>query len=226
MPKDDLIERYYRARGAKIAWPEEVARRAEGATVSVTSDYFFHMNPLYEPNLAMQYIVGRYEAVYDALRRLRPKTVLEIGCAQGLSTWLMTSYAEHVTGVDNREVRISVARQVFPEVEWHTADYRDLLNPAHGRKYDVIVNSHGPFFTAPEVTNACRHYIYVGYRARKWKDTFTGGHKIAGRQLSFSTTLQGEGAVGREPGYWRYYVRRNYAKEARFAVFNGFALPL
>lgn len=220
-----LIDRYFRARDARTVWPDEVARRAEGATVRLTRDFFFHMNPVYEPNSAMQYIVGRYEAAYDAIARLKPRSVLEIGCAQGLSTWLMTSYAERVVGLDISEERIAVARQVFPEVEWVTADYKVYLGDGTQR-FDVIVNSHGPFYSAPEVTAACKHYIYIGYRPLNWRASLTGSHKLPGRQLSFSTTLQEKGATGREPGYWRYYLRRNYIKEARFAVQSGYALPI
>jgi SAM-dependent methyltransferase len=220
----DLIERYYRARDARLAWPDEVARRADGMNVRITRDFFFHMNPLYEPNLAMQYIAGRYEAVYDALRRLRPRSVLEIGCAQGLSTWLMTSYAQKVTGIEILEDRIAVGRRLFPEVEWVADDFAAFLRG--GRRFDVIVNSHGPIYTAAEIDAACDHYIYVGYRTKSWSEVLSGAHKIAGRQLSFSTTLAGAGHRGIDPGYWRYFFRRNWLKEARHALMHGNALPL
>ena len=154
---NDLIERFFRASDAKVTWPQEVARRADGQTVEITSDYFFHMNPLYEPNLSMRYVAQRYEAVYDALARLKPRSVLEIGCAQGLSTWLMTSYAERVVGLDNSKARIAIGRTLFPEVEWVCDDFATYLRNHPEERFDVIVNSHGPVYSAPEIAAACRY---------------------------------------------------------------------
>lgn len=222
----DLIQRFYKASDARHQWPQEIARRADGKTVRITSDFFFHMNPLYEPNLAMQYVVGRYEAAFDALARLKPKSVLEIGCAHGLSTWLMTSFAERVTGLDISPERIAVAQAFFPEVEWVCGDFAGYLASEGGRQFDVIVNSHGPVYSSPEIERASVHYIYIGYRAPDWRTAITGAHKLKGRQLSFSTTLQGPGQHGRDPKYLSYYVRRNWLKEARHALGNGYALPL
>ena len=220
----NLIERFYYSRRARFEWPEEVARRAEGLELKITRDFFFHMNPLYEPNLAMQYVVGRYEAAYDAIRRLRPRSILEIGCAHGLSTWLTTSFAERVVGLDISEERVAVGRHLFPEVEWVVDDFGNYLRS--GARFDLIFNSHGPVYSSPEISAACRNYIYIGYRTKSWAQALMGGHKQAGRQLSFSTTLMGDGQRGIDGNYWRYYLRRNWLKEARHAIANGSALPI
>ena len=220
----DLIARFYRARSARFEWPDEVARRAEGLELKVTRDFFFHMNPMYEPNLAMQYVVGRYEAAYDAIRRLRPRSILEIGCAHGLSTWLTTSYAERVVGLDTLEDRVAIGRHMFPEVEWVVDDFLNYLRS--GVHFDLIFNSHGPTYALSEILAACDHYIYIGYRTKRWKQALVGSHKQAGRQLSFSTTLIGSGHKGIDGNYWRYYLRRNWLKEARHAIANGSALPI
>ena len=223
---NDLIDRFFHARDAKVAWPKEVERRAQGHSVQITSDYFFHTNPIHEPNLSMQYVVGRYEAAYDALARLKPRSVLEIGCAQGLSTWLMTGYAERVVGLDISEARVAIGRTLFPEVEWVCDDFSTYLRNHPGERFDVVVNSHGPVYSAPEISAACRHYIYIGYRAKTWGKALTGGHKLGGHQLSFSTTLAGEGHSGLNTGYGRYFLRRNWLKEARHALSHGYALPI
>lgn len=220
----DLVQRYYRARSAKHGWPEEVRRRARGLSLTITDDFFFHMNPLYEPNRSMRYVVQRYEAAYDHLAVTRPHSVLEIGCAQGLSTWLMTSWADRVVGLDISEPRVAVGRHLFPEAEWVVDDWRAFL--ASGARFDVIVNSHGPVIWADEIAAACDHYIYIGYRTPDWRTTFTGAHKLSGRQLSFSTTLVGRNAAGRSARYPRYFLRRNWLKEARHALTHGYALPL
>lgn len=220
----DLIARFYRSRRARFEWPEEVARRAEGLELKFTRDFFLHMNPLYEPNLAMQYVVGRYEAAYDAIRRLQPRSILEIGCAHGLSTWLTTSFAERVVGLDIMEERLAVGRHMFPEVEWVVDDFRNYLRS--GVQFDLIFNSHGPIYSSPEISAACRHYIYIGYRTKSWSQGLFGGHKQAGRQLSFSTTLMGDGYSGVDGSYWRYFLRRNWLKEARHAIVHGNVLPI
>lgn len=222
--RPDLIQRFYRSPSARQQWYEELRRRANGMSLELTDDYFFHMNPLYEPNIAMQYVVGRYEAAYDALARLRPRSVLEIGCAHGLSTWLMTSWADRVVGLDLSEARIAVGRQLFPEVEWVATDWREYL--ATGEKFDVIVNSHGPVIAAPEIDAACTYYIYIGYRASNWRSALTGDHKLRGTQLSFSTTLAGQPPPVRMGGYLKYFFRRNWLKETRHALSNGYVLPV
>lgn len=220
-----LIDRFNRAAGARSAWETEVTRRADGLTLTLDRDFFFHMNPLYEPQRAMQYVVGRYEAVYDALARLKPKSVLEIGCAHGLSAWLMTSYAERVVGLDIGPSRIAVGRHVFPEVEFVQEDWLSYLERT-GEVFDVIVSSHGPIIWHDALPRFCKNYINVGYRTRNWLEGLRGAHKIDGRQLSFSTTQWSNDLSGVEPGYWRYFFRRNYLKEARHAVGNGYALPI
>ncbi len=218
--KTDLIAKY----GNSTKWADEVRRRAIGLKLELTEDFFFHMNPLYEPQLAIQYVVGRYEAAYDALAQIRPKSVLEIGCAQGLSTWLMTSWSDSVTGLDISEDRISVGRHVFPEVDWVVSDWSDYL--ADGKRFDVIVNSHGPVRSDSRLLAACDNYIYVGYRTKSWREAFRGSHKLPGKQLSFSTTISGKDADAVSSRYGHYFLRRNWVKEARHALMSGYALPI
>lgn len=223
-PKTDLVERFWRSSKARHLWPDEVRRRAQGLTLEFTDDFFFHMNPLYEPSLAMQYVVGRYEAAYDAIAALRPRSILEIGCAHGLSTWLMTSWAERVVGLDISPVRVAVGRHLFPEVEWIAGDWREYL--ATGETFDLILSSHGPIVSAPEVDAACTHYINIGYRTKSWGTMLRGRHKLRGTQLSFSTTITGANPPRRTRSYLRYFFRRNWLKEARHALVHGNALPL
>ncbi|QUS39130.1 class I SAM-dependent methyltransferase [Tardiphaga alba] len=223
---EKLVDKFYHARGAHHAWEAEVTRRADGLQLTIDREFFFHMNPLYEPRLAMQYVVGRYEAAYDALADLKPKSVLEIGCAHGLSTWLMTSYAERVVGLDIGPSRVAVGRHLFPEVEFVQEDWLAYLERT-GEVFDVIVSSHGPIIWHDALPRFCKNYINVGYRTTEWAQWLRGSHKIAGRQLSFSTThWSADNAGTRGKSYWRYFFRRNYLKEARHAVTNGYLLPI
>jgi len=220
-----LIDRFYLAPDARTRWEDEVARRAEGITLTLTRDYFWHMNPLFEPNLAMQYIVGRYEAAFDAIAEIRPKSVLEIGCAHGLSSWLMTSWADEVVGLDLNATRVEVGSKLFPEIKMVAADWRTYLETS-GRRFDAIVCSHGPVHWDDLLAKHCDHYFYIGYRTDSWGKALVGGHKISGRQLSFSTTHWTQGARGLGVRYFRYFLRRNWLKETRHALSNGNALPL
>lgn len=224
--KIDLVQRYCRASGARRAWPDEAMRRADGLEIKLTRDFFFHMNPVFEPNLAMAYVVGRYEAVYDALADLKPASVLEIGCAQGLSTWLMTSWVDEVVGLDIGPERVVVGRHMFPEIEMVCEDWRTYLERT-GRVFDVIVSSHGPIIWDEALPRYCKRFINVGYRTGSWREGLTGGHKIAGRQLSFSTTMwEAAPSGGWSPRYLKYFARRNWLKEARHALSNGYVLPV
>jgi SAM-dependent methyltransferase len=221
----DLVARYARSRCGAGDFEAEIMRRADGFKLNVTRDFFFHMNPLYGPRQALAYTVGRYEAAYDALARMLPASILEIGCAHGLSTWLMSSYAERVVGLDISEDRLAVARRLFPEVEWVCADWKDYLVDG-SKQFDVIVSSHGPFIWHEALPAHCRSYINIGYRATSWRDALSGRHKIEGRQLSFSSTLWPGDRKGSAPGYCRYFLRRNWLKEARHALSHGYALPM
>ena len=223
---NSLVDRFYRSPGARDAWSAEVIRRAEGLALTFDRDFFFHMNPLYEPSVAMQYVAGRYEATFDALARLRPRTVLEIGCAHGLSAWLMTSFASHVVGLDIGVSRVAVGRHMFPEVEWVQEDWLAYLQRT-GKVFDVIVSSHGPVIWHEALPRFCQNYIHVGYRTTSWSESLRGSHKIIGRQLSFSTTHWTHDAPNRrDSNYWRYFFRLNYLKEARHALTNGYVLPI
>jgi hypothetical protein len=109
-------------------------------------------------------------------------------------------------------------------MEFVTGDWREYL--AQGHRFDVIVNSHGPVISAPEIDAACDSYVYIGYRTRSWQEQISGRHKISGQQLSFSTTIAGP-TTNRPPSrYLRYFMRRNYLKEARHSLSNGYTLPL
>ncbi len=116
-----------------------MARRANGLKIELDEHYFFHTNPLYEPAKAMRYTAGRYVAVLEAMAELRPRRVLEIGCAHGLATWLMKDFAEEVVGVDILPNRIAIGRHLFPEVELVAEDYLQYLTKFDGRRFDLIV---------------------------------------------------------------------------------------
>jgi hypothetical protein len=225
-PKNGRIDRYHRAGTADAAWLDEIARRSAGSNLGRDEDFFWHMNPLFEPVTAMRYVVGRYEAAFSAIASLKPKTVLEIGCAHGLSTWLSLDFCETAVGCDTAPSRIAVARHLFPEVEWVCDDWRRYVASRAPFKFDAILNSHGPEKSPPDIFEFCNAYVYVGYRPPTWQDALTGAHKLPGRQYSFSTTLCAAGARGVDPAYASYYFRRNYLKELRHALTNGYAAPL
>jgi SAM-dependent methyltransferase len=222
----ERLSAFWFAKDWKARWSAEIAGRANGAVVTVDEWYAFHTNPLFEPADAMRYTVGRYRALFDEMARLKPKTVLEIGCAHGLATWLMKDFAETVVGVDILGSRIALGRQLFPEVELVAADFADYLASLGGRKFDLMVCSHGPVRLPERVFDYCRNYAWIGYRPKTLRESLTGRHKLAGRQLSHSTTLMGEGMAGRSPRYWRHFFTRDYAMTARHALANGYALPL
>jgi SAM-dependent methyltransferase len=210
--------------GWKARWEAEVARRAQGLRLEFDDQYFFHTNPLYEPANAMRYTAGRYRAVFDEIARIRPRSVLEIGCSHGLAAWLMKDFVDDVTGVDIAASRIAVGRHLFPEINLVAADFETYLS--EGRRFDLIVCSHGPVRLPEGIFEYCDRYIWIGYRPRNMNEAIMGTHKLPGRQLSHSTTLMGVGLSGRSRNYWRYYFTRDYLMAARHAVANGYFVPL
>lgn len=226
MSSADLVARFG-ARGGRECFEAEIIRRAEGQIIRLSRDFFFHMNPLYGTASALRYILGRYEPAFDVMRRLRPRRVLEVGGAQGLSAWLMTSYAEEVVALDIVEERTAVGRALFPEVTWITGDWREHLASVPDSHYDMIVCSYGPVVWDDVARAKCKLLLHVGYRTRSWAQALGGGHKVPGEQISFSTTLAGGGVHSRRArGYVRYFFRRNWLKEAWHAVRHRYALPL
>jgi len=222
----ERIGSFWFRRGWKRRWQAEVARRAQGLNLVVDESYAFHTNPLYEPVNAMRYTAGRYRALFDLMAMRRFGSVLEIGCAHGLATWLMKDFAGTVVGVDINPARIAIGRHLFPEVELVSADFTEYLARLEGRRFDLIVCSHGPTRLPERVFDYCDRYVWIGYRPRSVRETITGAHKLPGRQLSHSTTLMGQGEGGRWSRYWQYYLSRDYLMCARHALANGYPLPL
>lgn len=222
----ERLRSFWFEKGWRGRWEAEIARRAKGAIVNVDEYYCFHTNPLFEPANAMRYTAGRYQAVFDELARLRPRSVLEIGCAHGLATWLMKDFAETVVGVDVLGSRIALGQHLFPEVELVAVDYLEYLAGLNGHRFDVMVCSHGPTRLPERVFDYCDHYVWIGYRPSGLGQMLTGRHKLAGRQLSHSTTMLGPGLKGRSRRYWKYYFTRDYLMTARHALTHGYSLPL
>jgi SAM-dependent methyltransferase len=222
----ERLGKFWFGRGWKRRWEAEVARRARGLNLQVDEWYAFHTNPLFEPANAMRYTAGRYRALFDEMARLKPKTVLEIGCAHGLATWLMKDFAETVVGVDIIGSRISLGRHMFPEVELVAADFAQYLAGLNGKRFDLMVCSHGPVKLPERVFDYCDRYVWIGYRPLNLRETLTGAHKLPGRQLSHSTTIMGKGESGRSARYWGHYFTRDYLMSARHALANGYSLPL
>ena len=222
----ERLGQFWFRRGWKRRWEAEATRRAQGLNIAVDEWYAFHTNPIFEPLNAMRYTAGRYRALFDEMARLKPKTVLEIGCAHGLATWLMKDFAETVVGVDIIGSRIALGRHMFPEVELVAADFAQYLAGLKGRRFDLMVCSHGPVKLPERVFDYCDRYVWIGYRPLNLRETLTGVHKLPGRQLSHSTTIMGKDETGRSPRYWWYYFTRDYLMSARHALANGYSLPL
>lgn len=222
----ERLSAFWFCRGWRSRWETEVARRARGLSFTVDEHYCFHTNPLYDPINSMRYTAGRYRALFDAMAAMRPRSVLEIGCANGLATWLMKDFTGTVVGVDILQSRIAIGRHLFPEVELVAADFAEYLAGIRGRRFDLMVCSHGPIKLPERVFDYCDRYVWIGYRPRSLAETLSGSHKLPGRQLSHSTTLMGKGARGRSPLYWRHYFTRDYLMTARHALANGYSLPL
>jgi SAM-dependent methyltransferase len=197
------LRTFYSGLGWRRQWRKELERRAIGLTVTLDRDDFFKgTNPIYNPVGSMRFLVDRYQPAFDFLDGRPAGSILEIGCAQGLTTWLMSDVARKVTGLDISEERVRIARHLFPEVTFEVGDVFRYLEE-HKPHFDVIIQSDGPVTDPAIVLPYCRVYIDIG-RSTWW--TFA----MKGRHLAYRCTAFGEGMSGVSPLYPKYYLRKRW----------------
>lgn len=202
----EKLNQYYSGFGWQRRWRKELERRAGGMTVTLTRDDFFKgPNPVYNPVGSMRFLVDRYKPALDYLDQNPVGSILEIGCAQGLTTWLMTDAAKKVVGIDISQERVRMASQLFPEAEFKCGDVFAYLKDEKPF-FDVIIQSDGPIVDPAIVMPYCRLYIDIG-RPTWWS------FKRAGRHLAYRCTVFGEGQAGVSWRYPLYYLRPRWLKD-------------
>ena len=225
------INDLYLRKGCWSRVAAEMAKRANGLNVDIDAYYFAGHNPLRGPEINIKWIVERYKPAFDYLERNPVGSILEIGCAFGLSAWLMTDVAKEVTGMDINPTAIKVATKMFPEAKYICQDYRTYFQENPNKRFDVILDCNGPLDYADPASygplmDHCDKLISIGHRAQTWGDFLQWNHKMPGLQLSYESTVHGSGCHGIAPFYPLYYFRKEYIRTFLHAMHYGYFIPL
>ena len=112
------INYYYRNIGSMNRFTNMIKQRSENLNYTFTKHSFQPHNPLIGGN-CIRWICETYHAVFDYLEKKPTKSLLEIGCGFGVSTWIMKEAVSNKTiGLDISKEAIITAKKLFPEVEY------------------------------------------------------------------------------------------------------------
>lgn len=70
-------------------------------------------------------ILGKY-IMKKTLELATGPRILDVGCGDGLLTKILAEHFEYVIGVDGSEEKISLAKKIAPQVEFHTSLFEDF----------------------------------------------------------------------------------------------------
>ena len=229
------INDYYRNIGSKSKFNNEIKERSINLNFTFTKYSFQPHNPLLGDN-CIRWICESYHAVFDYLEKNPAKSLLEIGCGFGVSTWVMKDAISGKTiGLDMSKEATSTAKQLFPEVEYICDDYKNYFKKNPSAFFDIIVvcNAHpvinrkmGEKAEEKKILKHCNKFIQVGYRARSLKSFVHWEHKAEGKQLSYSTTLIENGKKGISIKYPKYYFTWHYIECFIHAIIHRYYIPL
>ncbi len=78
----------------------------------------------------------RYEILLETIRRYPHRSVLEVGCAEGLFTCRLASVAERIVGIDVSATAIERARVRCERAEYHRSSLAEF---AAEERFDLVV---------------------------------------------------------------------------------------
>ena len=81
-----------------------------------------------------------YDAVFARCKQLHIKTILDIGCGNGVFAARLAAAGYQVTACDPSPSGIAVAREAYPAVEFHQLGVYDAAGPLSGRRFDLVVS--------------------------------------------------------------------------------------
>ncbi len=94
-------------------------------------------------NPVQRYVIARFHRrVVEVVRRLAPRTVLEVGCGEGyvLQALVRAGVEADLFGVDLSETAVREARaRLGARATVEVADARELAGGAGGRRYDLVL---------------------------------------------------------------------------------------
>lgn len=89
------------------------------------------------------YVIARYELVLDLIgNEIKDKKILDVGCGDGVLSYLLSKKGAKVTGIDNSEEAIKFAKEKCKDLEnidFLVASAYEL--PFKGNSFDYVVSS-------------------------------------------------------------------------------------
>jgi SAM-dependent methyltransferase len=220
------INEFYLDRGAEPKFEDYVLQRLkeEAFPLEINSYFLSPHNPLAHLPTVTRWIAERYKPALKYVDRTQPKSILEVGCGFGLSTWFMSEVSNNVVGVDISPSAITVAKKLFPDTEYVQSDTARYFDENPDCYFDLIIDCYGA--TGLEtIVKYRKHYgkfIKIGLRPRK--SQFTRGqylawkYKIPGYHIGFNCTLYDGEKRGISALYPLSYFGWSYFHELRHAV--------
>ena len=247
--KLEKINFFYRNLGSKKSFSVFIRDRSVNKNFKFSKYSFSPHNPLTGPPNAIKWICENYHAVFDYLDVNPPKSLLEIGCGFGLSTWIMNdSTKKKAVGLDKNKEEIYNAKTLFPEVNFICDDFKSFFKKNPKAFFDVIVASNGPVrirkkyskfdkngleidttkkdkILNEKILSHCNTFIQVGYRAKTFKQFISWEHKASSKHLSFSTSLVNGKNRGISLKYFKYYLTYDYLNKLLHSFANRYYPP-
>ena len=233
------INIYYRDFGSKSNFAIYIKDMSINFNYKFSKYSYQPHNPHIGAEGCIRWICESYHAVFDHLEKRPAKSLLEIGCGFGTSTWIMKDAVDGKTvGLDISKEAITSAKKLFPGVKYICQNYKEYFKKNPSTFFDVIVICNGPFKIRRKFMNVqhqnmkklllkhCNRYIQVGYRARNIKQFLFWEHKAEGKQLSFSTTLVENSKQGIYKKYFKYFFTWHYLQCLLHSIIHRFYIPL
>lgn len=210
------VNRFCLAKDGAKEWEQELMKRAEGKLFPYHETFFKHHNPLSGIEAPLEWIFSRYRSAFDYLDSRRVRNLIEIGCAHGLSTFLLRECAEKAIGVDISKPSIKIAKTLFPECEFHDCGLEEYFRNFETTEDDIIIESDGPLrsFCDSITENQGAKFIFISpFPARNMREFLTRSHKPKGMHLSYRSVVVGEHGISKN--YMRYFFTSRYLKDVK-----------
>ena len=139
------INYYYRDIGSLQKFSNLIKDRSENFNYTFSKYSYQAHNPLIGADKCIRWICEKYHAAFDYLDSKPVKSLLEIGCGYGVSTWILKDAVSSETiGLDIDKEAIRTAKKLFPEVKYVQEDFKMYFKKNPSAFFDVIISSDTP----------------------------------------------------------------------------------
>ena len=219
----EKVNKFWVQNDAKERWANEISLRSPEYFNKSYAEFPFYHNPLYDAAEAMRWICERYLPAFRYVDGKRFNRIIEIGCAHGLSTWLLSDACDEAYGVDVSNDMVKNAQILFPECYFSAVGFNDFLSNWNVDADDLVIDSYGPWGSDMQaiIRKKNLRWLHIGYRCRRFNEMFNWANKLKGKHISFEATLVGD-EIGFHKGYASYFFSRYYMRHLKHSVSHGY----